>query len=117
MHNAKANWDGTAATAANGHWEVDFASSPPKKRTAKLKIKKGDSAVDVAEKLSAAWNSVLANGAYPATPEGGTVMFGSTIPDNEIVGMRFVKGATMKRIPAACTEVEVVKGLFVYRSA
>jgi hypothetical protein len=117
MHNGKAVWDGTSAEAASVQWKVDFESSPTVKRNVTFEITSGDSAVDVARKLSKAWNLKDANRKYPAYSEGATVVFNSTKPDSEIVGMRFdVLGGAKDRIPAAGTEVEVVPDLWVYRS-
>jgi len=119
MHNGKAIWDGYSDEAAlvEVKWMVDFSSSPIVKKNAEFKIASDDSAVDVARKLSKAWNLKPANKKYPASPEGATVVFGATTPDTEIVSMRFdVVGGAKDRIPAAGSEVSVVNGLFVHRS-
>ena len=120
MHNGKASWDGTSdeAYTVDVTWKVVFASSDPKTRSADFKIAPGDSAVDVAKNLSKEWNKKNANRKYPSCADGTTIVFSSTKHDCEIVGMRVeVDGGKKSRIPASGTEVKIVDGLFVHRSA
>jgi len=116
MHNGTANWDGHSGVAATVQWEVDFASSPIATKAAEFRIEHDDHAAMAVQNLSGKWNNAH-QPTHPAIPKGATVEFRSNSPTDEIVGMRvIVDKQVIKRVPADGTEVEVVPGLYVFRS-
>ena len=115
MHNGKVNWDGHSGETAMVQWEVDFSASPTVTKRVEFQIVPGDSAATVAGKLAQEWGAEI-DPEYSAEREGASTVVQFCHPVREVVGMRVAAKGFTKRVPANMTEVEVVPGLFVFRS-